>query len=717
VALKKYDRGPANDLDDAGALAPSEPADGGTLEAEVQHARLFVWNGSTWDRMTQPGGGGGGGGDGAILDGVSATIKATVKDYTNSNPLTAVLVDTNGDPYTAGGSSGLTDAQLRATAVPVTTPLASYSASVSANGAAITITNTTDYAMFSVVAEGTYSADYFWEASEDGSNWHPANAVAFGEDAAGLFRTSTNVPYLHTGLITAKQLRIRVANYVSGTLNIYLTLHAGPVAYGIVSTNVKNGQVGWNSGFSGNPVHIGVRAKNTAPADNTDDTVQWPWADLKGRLHVTGDASMVALKVDGSAVTQPVSGTFWQATQPVSGPLTDAQLRAVAVPVSGTFFQATQPVSLATNTPDVTDRDARLLGRAKILDSSGAVIDPALKGQLPAALVGGRLSVDASGVAVPVTDNAGSLTVDAPVGTPLWVRLSDGAAAFVGQKTMAASLPVVIASDQSAVPVSGPLTDTQLRASAVPVVSDVDHDAANTLKNFQIAGEARAADTPPAAVSAVGDRVRAHFDRYGSQIVRRRKIKESYTAVFRLAEAAARLDQTFTLTANTNKQWATLHHAASATKQLSLQKVVVFITTATTVAPQGIVELRELSVTTPPATGNPAITGRPRYVGAAAHEATALYLPTTQGSEAAVNSPLAHFVTDEAASVATAAMIHPQGYGSGGIVLFDASTEDDQVISPTVPLGVYGGWAVMTRFTGATVLRLTVLMVFTEEIP
>ena len=53
--------------------------------------------------------------------------------------------------------------------------------------------------------------------------------------------------------------------------------------------------------------------------------------------------------------TQPVSiaapvavtGTFWQATQPVSGPLTDAQLRAAAVPVSGAFFQATQPVSAA----------------------------------------------------------------------------------------------------------------------------------------------------------------------------------------------------------------------------------------------------------------------------------------------------------------------------------------------------------------------------------
>lgn len=32
----------------------------------------------------------------------------------------------------------------------------------------------------------------------------------------------------------------------------------------------------------------------------------------------------------------PVTGTFFQATQPVSGPLTDTQLRATAVPISGT---------------------------------------------------------------------------------------------------------------------------------------------------------------------------------------------------------------------------------------------------------------------------------------------------------------------------------------------------------------------------------------------
>jgi hypothetical protein len=151
---------------------------------------------------------------------------------------------------------------------------------------------------------------------------------------------------------------------------------------------------------------------------------------------------------------------------------------------------------------DVTDRDARLLGRAKILDSAGAVIDPALKGQLPAALVGGRLDVnlgaltggllfdvadrdarlagrvkllDSAGavidaalkgqlpatlgqktmalaLAVSIASDQSAIPISAAVGAPAFVRLSDGAAALVGQKTMAASVPVVLASDQTVLP-------------------------------------------------------------------------------------------------------------------------------------------------------------------------------------------------------------------------------------------------------------------------
>lgn len=74
--------------------------------------------------------------------------------------------------------------------------------------------------------------------------------------------------------------------------------------------------------------------------------------------------------------------------------------------------------------------------------------------------------------AVPVTDNAGSLTVDAPVGTPVWVRLSDGSAAFVGQKAMAASIPVVLASDQASVPVAATLAAETTKVLGVTRTAD-----------------------------------------------------------------------------------------------------------------------------------------------------------------------------------------------------------------------------------------------------
>jgi len=66
---------------------------------------------------------------------------------------------------------------------------------------------------------------------------------------------------------------------------------------------------------------------------------------------------------------------------------------------------------------------------------------------------GNALMVDGSAVtqpvsiaaAVPVTDNGGSLTVDAPVGTPVFVRLSDGLAAIATLPVSLATLPALVA--------------------------------------------------------------------------------------------------------------------------------------------------------------------------------------------------------------------------------------------------------------------------------
>jgi hypothetical protein len=135
--------------------------------------------------------------------------------------------------------------------------------------------------------------------------------------------------------------------------------------------------------------------------------------------------------VDGSGVTQPVSGTFWQATQPVSGTFFQAtQPVSIAsmpsTPVTGTFWQATQPVSGPLTDVQLratpVEIDAALLplptgASTSALQTTGNTSLNSIDGKLPA-LVSSRVPVDGSGVTQPV---------------------------------------------------SGPLTDTQLRASDVPV--------------------------------------------------------------------------------------------------------------------------------------------------------------------------------------------------------------------------------------------------------
>lgn len=123
-------------------------------------------------------------------------------------------------------------------------------------------------------------------------------------------------------------------------------------------------------------------------------------------------ANTTAWLVTGAGGTFPVTGTFWQATQPVSGPLTDTQLRAsafavtvasttitgsVAVtgPLTDTQLRASAvPVSLAsvpthavtlssttiTNTVNVVDPDA--VGTGSITAADAVVGAPAGTGVL-----------------------------------------------------------------------------------------------------------------------------------------------------------------------------------------------------------------------------------------------------------------------------------------------------------------------------------------------
>lgn len=160
------------------------------------------------------------------------------------------------------------------------------------------------------------------------------------------------------------------------------------------------------------------------------------------QVEVTNFPATQAVSFSGSV---PVTGTFWQTTQPVSGPLTDTQLRAAAVPVSGTFWQSTQPVSGPLT-------DAQL--RATAVPVSGTFWQATQP-------ISGSVSVSNFPSSQAVTGTFWQATQ--PVSGPL-----------TDAQLRAAAVPVSGTFWQATQPVSGPLTDAQLRATAVPVSLSVE---------------------------------------------------------------------------------------------------------------------------------------------------------------------------------------------------------------------------------------------------
>lgn len=89
-------------------------------------------------------------------------------------------------------------------------------------------------------------------------------------------------------------------------------------------------------------------------------------------------------------------------------------------------------------------------------------------------LIGGE---NPSGNLIPLQVDSGGALIVSPLTSSSVVKAqlqdNNGVPIVVGQALMATSLPVVIASNQTAISVTGPLTDAQLRATPVPVSGTV----------------------------------------------------------------------------------------------------------------------------------------------------------------------------------------------------------------------------------------------------
>lgn len=220
--------------------------------------------------------------------------------------------------------------------------------------------------------------------------------------------------------------------------------------------------------------------KNTDGIKKITDAVtivQATYANLKGKVQLRNPGDTADLGDAANPVRTDPTGTT---TQPVSGPLTDAQLRATAVPVSAASLPL--PTGAATETtlagiktgtdkipasPSQEHVTAASPHAARLSDGTAFYKATTPADTQPVSAASLPLPSGAATSALQTTGNTSLGNIDTK--TPA-----------LGQATMAASTPVVIASNQSAVPTSNAAA-SQADGHSATIGTTTDADTTNTV--------------------------------------------------------------------------------------------------------------------------------------------------------------------------------------------------------------------------------------------
>jgi hypothetical protein len=186
---------------------------------------------------------------------------------------------------------------------------------------------------------------------------------------------------------------------------------------------------------------IGGEVDDTGSTDATENSAGAVRMTVKRAIHVNlRDATGAELSVGGgtqydedavSAGAEKVTmaGVVRRDTA-ASSSGTDGDISTLATDATGRLWAHVGTVDGGTITTVSTVTNLAQLGGTAVAMNTGV------------RAAGVQRVTIATDDVVPITDNSGSLTVDAPVGTPAFVRLSDGAAAIT-------TLPVSLAANQS----------------------------------------------------------------------------------------------------------------------------------------------------------------------------------------------------------------------------------------------------------------------------
>lgn len=236
-----------------------------------------------------------------------------------------------------------------------------------------------------------------------------------------------------------------------------------------IKTSAGSLSVTFASDIAGFP----VTQSGTWNINNISGTISLPTGASTAANQATANASLASidskipanltvnstlLLVDGSGVTQPISGSVsvsnFPATQPVSGTVAATQSGTWNITnVSGTVSLPTGAATEATlsaqsaKLPATLGQKAMAASLAVTIASDQSAVPASQSGTWNITNVSGTVSLPtgAATSANQTTANSSLSSIDGKLGT-------------LGQKAMTGSAPVVIASDQSAIPISGTVT-------------------------------------------------------------------------------------------------------------------------------------------------------------------------------------------------------------------------------------------------------------------
>lgn len=392
----------------------------------------------------------------------------------NASDKLSVFYDNTVISVDTGLSQPLTDTQLRASAIPV-------SGSVSITNSNIEITNDVGNP---IPVNGSVSVSNFpaTQAVSAASLPLPSGASTSALQTSGnstLTSIDNKTPSLGQAVMASSTPVVIASNQsaipVSGTVTISNS-----------ALEITNDV--------GNPIPVSGTVNTGLSQPLTDTQLRATAVPVSGSISVSNfpATQTVAGTVTANAGTGTFQTNITNASIAVTGPLTDAQLRAAAVPVSGTITGITNTVVIKADTAANQTNSLKVDGSAVTQPISASTL-PLPSGAATSALqttgnttlssilssqttIGSQTTKINDGTNTAAVKAASSVPVAAdpalvvslsPNSSQVHIQDSNGASILVGQQTMANSVSVTIASNQTTIPVEMKASSSATYSAAI----------------------------------------------------------------------------------------------------------------------------------------------------------------------------------------------------------------------------------------------------------